>query len=268
MRRTNNPQWLIKDGKFIGVGLGADFTAEHEWGIKDLKNHFGVIIGVESLAQPILRDDKTLGIKRRIINEIPENLCFKEKDGLLAIFCDWWYSKEDKDIFDHSELRMHKDQKLCAAWDEKSFALVARKSEEQYMKTLWDAFQCKDILLFLGGPRGIIENAGLCFTVASSLPDQYGAELAEEDQKYIDLIKKAEATGIYELLKNAGKKWFWLGPEWDHRRPGEIMFWLNPYYQDKYNAGWYTLESLKLWAEEKGPIIKKKEVSSVYPPVN
>jgi hypothetical protein len=31
---------------------------------------------------------------------------------------------------------------------------------------------------------------------------------------------------------------------------------LNPYQQDKYNYGRFTLEDLEAWIEDKGPIVK------------
>jgi hypothetical protein len=48
MRRAKENGWLLgEDGEVIGVNLGSDLCAEHEWGITDLK----VILGVPGAKQ-------------------------------------------------------------------------------------------------------------------------------------------------------------------------------------------------------------------------
>lgn len=36
------------------------------------------------------------------------------------------------------------------------------------------------------------------------------------------------------------------------------MYWLNPTEQQANESGWYSVEDLMLWAENKGPIIKRR----------
>src|SRR5690554_1350633 len=65
----------LPDGTLLGVNLGADFTAEHEWGIKRLRDIYAI-------------DDDAEGIGRRRIGVVP-------KDHLLfdAVRLDkrtWW----------------------------------------------------------------------------------------------------------------------------------------------------------------------------------
>jgi hypothetical protein len=37
------------------------------------------------------------------------------------------------------------------------------------------------------------------------------------------------------------------------------MYWLNPREQDIHNYGWFTVEELKQWAENKGPVMMTKK---------
>ena len=37
---------------------------------------------------------------------------------------------------------------------------------------------------------------------------------------------------------------------------GNLRFFLNPREQNRYNHGWFSLEELKAWAGDTGPIIK------------
>jgi len=54
-----------------------------------------------------------------------------------------------------------------------------------------------------------------------------------------------------------------LSPEWARNLSNleggtkyPVMFWLNPQEQNKYRCGWFTVEELTEWAEDKGTIIK------------
>ena len=60
MRRAHRHEALMDGDTFIGVNLGADFTAEHEWGISDIREQFG------------MKDDKD-GIDRRTATRVPKD---------------------------------------------------------------------------------------------------------------------------------------------------------------------------------------------------
>ena len=66
MRRAMNADKLMDGETFVGFNLGADFTSEHEWGIKDIRFMFG------------MRDDK-MGIDRRTATQCPINRVFFKK---------------------------------------------------------------------------------------------------------------------------------------------------------------------------------------------
>lgn len=69
------------------------------------------------------------------------------------------------------------------------------------------------------------------------------------------LKEVVDKTNIYSILENAGKKYFALSVKWKDEKREDIIFWLNPMEQDKYNYGWFTINDLKDWAQNKGKII-------------
>ena len=79
--------------------------------------------------------------------------------------------------------------------------------------------------------------------------------------------RSAAATGIEEVLKKAGKRYYALSPRWaasiKGTKNGEVetkygvVFWLNPCDQYKNNYGHFTVEELQQWAKGEGPIPKK-----------
>lgn len=75
----------------------------------------------------------------------------------------------------------------------------------------------------------------------------------------------ADAVGLIPALRASGKKWFYLGCDTqlgEYRRfvehQGQIMAWLNPEEQWRYNAGWFTLTDLQAWVTDSGPIMRVK----------
>ena len=54
----------MDEDKFVGISLGYDFTAEHEWGIADMKRLFGI-------PEPT---KKNMGIACRTITKCPDTL--------------------------------------------------------------------------------------------------------------------------------------------------------------------------------------------------
>lgn len=71
----------------------------------------------------------------------------------------------------------------------------------------------------------------------------------EHQEKLLEKVKK--------VLKKKKKDWYFLGSPRKNEE-GVWRFWLNPSQQHIYEAGWFTLEELKQWANDEGPVIKKK----------
>jgi hypothetical protein len=54
-------------------------------------------------------------------------------------------------------------------------------------------------------------------------------------------------------LRDQGKEWHSL-ERWQWM-DGEIRFWLNPHEQDIYRTGWFSIDDLIAWSQERGPIV-------------
>lgn len=253
MRQGINPTLLYDDNKQVaGVNLGADFTAEHEQGIQEMKEIFG-----------IPTDISIYGMKRRQITNVPKTLHWIKSNGRAGfVFADWWYEKDlvklAVNMEKYSELRRpwDKTKHLSTAWDEKSFGVLSDDDTEiNGLKSIYDAFIIKDIIIMLGGRDSWIGNAGLLIGIASMMPKETVEKWEQADKEYHEVRKEFEATGIAELLKEKGKQYYALSPR--RSKDGGLDFWLNPMEQQDNNCGWFKLDDLKEWAEGKGKIPKE-----------
>ena len=278
MRRGNDSGWLLgDDGKTIGMNLGADFTAEHEWGIKKIRQSFG-------LTPDDNRD--VVGIDRRTITKLPGEykdwggeikhpLLFKMNKArpprALLVFADHgsdWYIEGimgDKKLHNNElwlprpDDKWNKDREcnIATAWSEGDFGIHVRgKDYCDRLKEIWDAFQRMDISIWIGGGH-VFENGGLIVAIRSRCPQEGLTQMLEADKDSFAREKAAKDTGIFEILSKAGKRFYALSPRrWNDKKPGEPLFWLNPQEQQKYDSGWFTVDDLKLWAEDKGPVMR------------
>lgn len=265
MQQGHDNGLLIVANTLVGVNLGADYCAEHEWGIDSLREKFGI-------------DNTKNGLEKRKITRLPEykNLSdFEWVDNqsystnsstkISGIYC-WSVRYDDKPLdLTWMSIRSSKYEAkgkidLYTAWDERSFCALSSEVETiAYLKEVYQAFTQFDIAIWQGG-GGPFQNAGLCLGIASRLPKEITDNWLVKDLERNQLLADAEATGIKELLDNAKKEYFALSPS---REPdGSVKFWLNPRHQNRYEAGWFTVAQLKQWINEEGPVIKKNSKRS------
>lgn len=263
MRRSYHGVYVEDQDQFIGVNLGSDFAAEHEWGIKDLNRMFGV------------NKDDGLGMPRRRITKVPDDgrLIFAGVKGITALVCRHYnlpsYEKLGLwEIEPRGELYPIGREEDTMAWDEGSFGLASRNSKHiEYLTELYDAIMRRDLLMFLGGRQTYFDNAGLCLMIASRTPDRVARALYEVDfeaQRIKDASNKVLVeTNLEWKIHETGKSWFALAPRWTPENKQSqtkypVMYLLNPVQQDKYEWGIYTVEELEQWVEDKGPVMKKR----------
>lgn len=299
MRRGNDFGWLKDEaGRMVGLNLGADFTSEHEWGVKKTQQAFGLI-----------HTETNFGIARRTVTVLPGQTRSIFKDAVLEpqFAFEKFGTKKDPEaalVFSYNgalrhinglkrvkgawvdtELRLQsvKDENrmrashpewtygMQTAWDDGSFGVHVRGKENvALLEEVWTAFQAKDAAIWLGG-GGVFQRAGLVLGILSRLPAAGLENLRAGDEDYYKLGLAKKATGIEEILTAAGKRWYALTPGWKLKstRLGEVqtehpvMFFLNPCEQQKYDSGWFTVEQLKEWAKDEGPVVKKKPTSAL-----
>lgn len=272
MRKGYNTE-IVKDGeKHVAICLGADYVSEHEWGIDGILNKFGIKGSLirksinscrikefrEHLKQAATED---VGYLRRKATEFPSDQFHQNLDtrGLkydgktlwFLCFCHLYGEMTDnrwKKLIGYPG-----DEQLHAAWNDSGF-IVASENKlliEKFKK----AFEEKDVAIFLSG-GGPFQNAGLKIAIYSETEKLIGEAFTQADKDSLKLYQAAVETGIYEKLESAGKKFYALSPKF---LSGELKFWLNPQEQHIYDFGWYTVEELKQWCKNQGPVIKAKK---------
>lgn len=264
MRRGSEPAFVMNDaGEFCGVNLSSDFCAEHEWGIKGLQRVFGIRgegYGVERrrVSQVILEHE--------VKNEYGSALrFFKVKGGHWCLaYGHLHHLRRIEDRGEDSDLRLwekssyRKSDEIAAAWDEGTFGVMVRSGDKDKLEAVFKALCDKDAAIMLGG-GGVFQNAGLCLFIISKLSKSALDVMRDTDLDREKVRLAGEATGIEEVLNKAGRSWFSLRPAWIRDKAASrypVWFWLNPQNQQKYEAGWYTVEDLRQWAENKGPVLK------------
>lgn len=266
--RSAHDSGLLKDGeKLIGINLGADFVSEHEWGIKGLRQSFGMKetgYGLEKRIAskvPMARDWKTM----QSVNGVT---LIENKKETILIVGEGQIPTDVKDVYRYFNLGRY-DDRLVTAWDEKSFGINAQKNEDrEAVRSLHAAMLKNDIAMWVGG-GGVFQNGGLVVCIASAIPAEKAQILKDADIDKEKLTKAGVDTGIAERLTKAGKKWFALSPSWlpkdmvtvngPRKSAYPVMFWLNPLEQQIHNYGWFTVEELELWATNQGPCMLTKK---------
>ena len=253
MRKGNENKILLTgDDKILGVSLGADYCAEHEWGIKGLQQAFG------------FGDPEKFGLARRKITRMSPLLRwanFKTKvyrDGKnKSVGCSgFWVKGWDGGDDTPTGLEEFFGGTLWTGWSEKDFGAFSYDAvEAAQLRELYNSMLELDIAIWLGG-GGVFQNAGLGIAIASRLSPEVVSTWESADGTYHQLKKDVEASGIEARLTKAGLKWYALSPK--RQESGSIMFWLNPQEQDKYEACWATMQDLEDWIAGTGKIIKQQ----------
>ena len=230
MRRGNQGKAIhrLEDGTLLGVNLGADFTAEHEWGIKRLRELYRI-------------DDAAEGIARRQIRHAPtDHLLF---DAVTLKQTNWQTRKTTKstwwglisftyplevslreprtlteEVVNRCELSPHGDDEICGAWDEGSFGFVLK--DEAAVREIHDALEKLDLCigLFNGEARNPFSRSGLGLLIASRIPQSVRDLWLESDR---DGRKLVEAAPTCACLRGSscGRTRHASGPSSRPRRP-------------------------------------------------
>lgn len=252
-------------GNISCISLGWDFTAEHEWGIDSLKRKFGIDFQhFSSKDLSKINFFNRIFAKRKInfaakkSNSVPEI----QKGSFLEDRKTWYYIttlysyKEKTNFKEKYGHYLHQckrtDKKIIGYWNESDFLmLTTEKAAYDYVA---DAIKNKQLVLTLSGSENPFSNAGLCLIDYRNIPAEKIKKFDAESEEIFDKNAKAADTGIYQLLEESGKKFTSLS-----YKASIDKFWLNPFPQDKYSAGWYSLEELKLWAKNEGPVLYKNK---------
>lgn len=251
-----------KDNQLIGVSLGYDYCAEHEWGIKGIKRDFGI-------------DNSKIGIDGRSITK--GIVLYKEKDNLALIrstsYHMYQYYKFDEKNFDeclpHDLKYLREDKEIHSAWSEDNFCVVG---PIDVIKELKEAFDNKNIAFATINTMAAFGGTSLCILIKDRIPQEAVDQMAYVDNKAIDLKKYEDEIGMTKLKEKKfnsvysrdfddkkHKYWMALSPSWINyknenpqlkekfKTQFDIRYWVN--YGDNETYGWFTVEQIKQWLE-------------------
>jgi len=263
MRRANGAEVLkSNDGTIYAINLGADFCAEHEWGVERLRREMGIAsdeprTGFNYHTAKVAPGDK-------FISFIGKGHQFIVLDGMFS-----FYKNDEKRLKDLKadyskgtrELgfitwRGDKQPKiLSTAWDEKSFGIVigkdADKDLKEFGKKLINAIEAGDYAVWFGGNAkgNPFARSGMVVGITSLVPQDVKDYMTAAYKEQARLEAADAATGIKKLLEEKGKKYYACSPKFDADGVS-IKYWLNPQEQQKHNYGWFTADELRAWADE------------------
>jgi len=244
----------------MGITLGSDHCGEHECGIKGIHQTLG-----------ILEPKEICGIERRRIGKVNSSeLVFldeptKKKSGQTILIIGETYQTNLSSKNLPSALKGNKNStNLICAWGANSIGICAKRPEDRVaLRSIYEALKSGDLAVWLGG-AGPFQNAGLALGIISQVSEEHKKTMMDSDLDFIALAKASLETGIKELLDKAEKKFYTLSPRWANtikstsrgelKTIHKVIYWLNPLDQHQNNYGYYTVEELRKWAKDEGPI--------------
>lgn len=260
MKPATQGQDVIRndDGEVIGINIGFDYAAEHEWGIEFASRYLG---------RSGIPRDGFVGIACRTTTGVRESFKLELVEFKGELWLRGQASYYDRSLKD--ELKgpqksrpyamngmMHpwKDVDIRSAWSGNSGFIVVGKSEDaqKAIRMVYDALV--DGNCFINQAIGFMGRGGLCFVPLDKVPNEYFEEMAMADYAKLKLQEAVEDNGILDRLKKAGKGYFACSPQWSNEEQTEFKFWLNPYDQKFNRYGWVSVEDLDDWIAGKGRI--------------
>jgi hypothetical protein len=284
MRHGQQPEFLLNNGKVEAVCLGADFTAEHEWGIKGLTYNFG-----------LSEDLHCIGIERRRITELPEpERLFFLDDGKAAML---WYGSY---IHSHVQLpagetptvekllaqggilqrecsiyrwKGHKDdpnwKPIAAAWSAEDFCIVVEGTEyRQYLTEIYIALKKKELAIWTGGGH-VFKRAGLVLGIIPNCTAENLKVMEEADKValflHLENEKVEKELKLTERFKEKFKGTFLCYIQLFPKLASEhktvetkypIIYWFNSHMKE-IEYGYMSVERLVAYLEGNEEILKK-----------
>lgn len=280
-----------EDGRLIGFTFGADFTSEHEQGIRELQDLFAVNPPPkQGFFDKLFRRPPSpprYGIAARQSTRFPEDRIafFKdvhETEGVsyfLAVdaarYGMTFYRPEAMRYYAH--FRPGND--IACAWDSSAAVIRVREAHAEKLREMLDAMRRCDFALGNRVPGMPGRAGGLCFYIVSRVPEQYKEawerserERAEEQARLAAWWDK-NASDVIPALRAAKLNWYALGGDpgtercprprrFSQNDDGIIRVWLNPVDQYRYNSGWFSADDLRAWARGEGPVMKKTKAGA------
>jgi len=271
-------EYTEKDGSktFLGVNLGFDFCAEHEWGISGLKDSLGIWNGTPET------EKKVYGMARSKINNNSSVFFFskefhksnKEFVTIYFLGSSEYFNKERNEEFadfhksDIEYYILSGDKELLTYWDSSSFLIISDQKDE--MIKLNSAFLTNEIGLRSFSRSMVFSpdmKAGLMLFIMSELSDDVDSWIIEDQKEYYNMFKKFRRYNLEKKFKKAKIRYDVLYPMQIEEGQEELVskfpywVWWWPVDTDKYEGGSYTIEDFQqLLRKGSGPLLKEIKV--------
>jgi hypothetical protein len=258
-------EFVIDNNLFTGIALGYDYCAEHESGIDDLKKSLGIRFG----------DFNFLGIEGRLITKIPDSLKIVKLKYKNKIWHNLFFHPYMTTPYHNSPICENLLEDFGTAWNSKSFGITLKGSKNpkiKYIQELYEAIINKNaIFCFINkNEKNPFGRSYPFLAIADRLENDFIENMYNYDLNLKKLKEDSDKTGIEDYLKKLGKGYFSLYPSWaidfEKSIDGRILkteysvvYFLNSNNIQKYKSGWFTVEELKMWAHDVGPVMVELE---------
>lgn len=232
--------------------MKADFTSEHEWGVKDLYDSLGV-------------DSEKLGVDGRTITSAECLSLMQGEKGLYLYANVYGWDKDTAERLDkHHELHTHSkaDVPVDSAWSERTFCILAKGDEtKSALEEIYQAAQTNDFALWIGGGgNNPFDRGGLVIAIKSRISQEATQHMLEYDQNERDLKEESERLGV-EVKVKACKHVEWgynAFPYWTTRCKGieertehKVVYWL----RGRDVSGYFTVEEINDWVDNNTGVV-------------
>lgn len=285
MKKASEVSLIEVNDVVIGVVLGANYTAEHEMGIRPLLQTLNIdpdarFLEGRSMTAPCSERYKQLGYQKTNTYYPGGGKRIKATEKALALVPLSGFGSEADTAKMHGD-RYTQDADLAGAWDGREFCLIGWTDKgHASVRLIAEGLEQGDLAVWLGGNGGNpFARSGLVIARTSMVPTEQRETMRQADQAQLDLTAAAEATGIHAKLTkinmaqvDTSRRFaFQERPRGYHAlRPRMIdkdemtkrktkhpvIFFLNPFAQERYNHGWFTVEDLEQWIAGTGPVLK------------
>ncbi len=150
MRQGNNASFIYSESPtaLIGINLGSDYCAEHEWGIKDIQHYTGMNT-----------DQSNVGLDRRKVNKV-QNLHWVDNDKFVGFVLYRFFDDEIKNWKPRESYHSDKKKEIYCGWSKDGFYVltdkVAKPTKNQTkvierLQKVYDALNSNNACIWLGG---------------------------------------------------------------------------------------------------------------------
>lgn len=261
MRRAeHDTQWMLDGGRFVGLMLGYDFCAEHEFGAGGLRSAFAVP-----------EEGTCVGLASRKIGRCPDALrlveyAYRPRDkrskarpaALLYFYRATGIEQPELDEFIKRETCFYSDtgdrwhserEDIACAWDADTFAIHVRgEANIARIRELHAAFLRCDIVANSPAVMGFFRNGGLAFGILSAFSDKALACVQAQDEAARRLSNALSDTGIVECARANGRPATIGNVTWRDGEPASLQIYLMPQDERKYQCAWLTVDEAQRWA--------------------